>query len=151
MGKSLENREFAKSQIKRLTMLVGFPRDTPEAIADLTDALMTAPSEEYARDAITSFVEEADSETRCPFPKDIRAAVLQLLREREGEILPDPLCPKCKGAGDVIVEKNGYTSSYRCSCHARRPPVDYSKLPGVEKFDMSELVAGAAKQLGSGR
>src|ERR1700722_7212389 len=145
-------RDFARRQILRMAQMGGFPEKYVEAVGELIDALLTAPSEEIARDAITSFVESADSETRCPFPKDIRAAVQSIVRERLGDFLPDPECPKCFGIGDIIVERRGLTGSKRGDCYARRFPPDYSKLPGVEKVDTAGMVEDAAKRLkGVGR
>ena len=139
-------RDFARKQIFRMAQLGGFPEKYVEAVGELIDALMKAPTEEYARDVITSFVEDADGETRCPFPKDIRYAINRLLDAREGEIQADPCCPMCKGIGEILVDyPDGSSASRgRCTCFARRPPIDYSKLPGVEKFDMRAMVAEVA-------
>lgn len=156
MGQGVD-REFAKGQIRRMAMLLGFPREYPEAIGGLVEALMTAPSEEIAREAVSSYVDDADTETRCPLPKAIRTAVLDILTKREGDILPDPMCPKCKGIGQIIVEYPDGSSASKglCSCHARRPPPDYRKMAmmaGSEPIgELLDDIAGAAKKLGGAR
>jgi len=149
----MDRELFAKKQISRMGQLKGFPKEFPEAVGELIDALMTAPSEEIARDVITSFVEDADAETPCPFPKQIRSAALDLLTAREGEILADPLCPKCGGIGEIVVFRGGLSGSSRCDCFARRPPVDWSKVPGYEPIgdEFRTQLAGAAKKLGGGK
>ncbi len=140
------DRDFARKQIFRMAQLGGFPEKYVEAVGELIDALMTAPSEEMARAVISSVMESATGETRCPFPADIRSSITARLEP----FRPDPLCAKCGGIGDVVVQRGEFSGSYRCSCWARRPEPDYSKLPGVERVDTRAMLAGAAKKLNGG-
>lgn len=58
--------------VKRFAGLVGYPRDTPEAVHTLAETLATATDEEHARRAVESLLYGAE---RCPSPADIRRAV----------------------------------------------------------------------------
>lgn len=143
MGQDIK-REFAKHQITRMGQLNGFPKDFPAAVAELVDALLTAPTEEIAKDVVSSFMEGANAETRCPFPSDIRGAVTARLEE----FRPDPACPKCQD-GWIIVERGGMSGAEKCDCWARRPAPDYRKMPGSEPIGgMLGDIAAAAKKLG---
>lgn len=147
MGQNM-NREFAKGQVRRMGQLKGFPKEIPEAASELVDALTTAPTEEIAKDVISSFMDGATSETPCPFPSDIRGAVTARL----DEFRYDPECPRKCRDGWIIVERGGLSGAERCTCWSRRPAPDYSKLKGAEPIGELALdIAGAAKRLGGGR
>lgn len=118
--------DSASKQVKRLAQMKGFPREQ-EALKELVKALQMSASEEQSKAVISGFVEQATSETPCPFPGDIRNAV----KAMQDEIRPDPLCQKCED-GWVIRSRAGYSAAERCSCWAPRPApkMEYVPLPG---------------------
>lgn len=144
------NRDFAKKQIARMGQFRGFPKEFPEAIGELIDVLAKAETEELAKETIARFMESANSETLCPFPADIRSALADVTNEKLGEIRPDPNCHKCKGIGDIIINRGGMTAAKHCDCWARRPEPVYTPQPGDEPIgeDFKRQIAKAAKTLG---
>ena len=119
--------ELAAKQIKRMYQMRGYPKSEPEALKELVKALQIAVSEEQAKAVIAGFVEQATSETACPFPGDLRRAV----KAMQEETRPDPLCQKCDD-GWVIRTRGGYSAAERCTCWAPRPaqPFEGVPLPG---------------------
>lgn len=118
--------EFAGKQIKRMAQMKGYPREE-EALKELVKALQNCASEAQAKSVIAGYVEQATSETPCPWPGDIRRAIKSLQEESR----PDPLCQLCEG-GWVLCKRAGYSAAERCTCWAPRPApkIDYVPLPG---------------------
>lgn len=125
----IENRDFCRQQIARMAQMERFPgTEKIEALSELINAAQNAPSEQYLKDAIDGFIEDAGRETRCPMPADIKHAIKLLQKEREGEYEPDPDCVECLGGG--------FLARGRCNCWARRHPQRNSKLES-SRFNIS--------------
>lgn len=120
--------EIAAKQIKRLAQIKNYPRGEPEALKELTKALQLAVSEDQAKTLIAGYIEQATSETSCPYPGDIRRAIKALQEENR----PDPLCLTCSGSGWRTLTRGGLSGSDRCTCWAPRPAekIDYVPLTG---------------------
>lgn len=147
-------RDFARKQIARMAQMNRFPKTEIEALGELIDALMTAPSDEMARAIITGVLEDANSDTPCPTGSDIRKAILDRLRVELGEILPDPDCQLCNGIGFPIIERNGSSGAGdKCKCWARRHPPVYRKRPGdaAMSADFNKQLIAGAKALRGGK
>lgn len=124
------DRELARKQIARIAQMKGFPRDFPEAIGELIDALTGAENEEIAKVAIGSFIETATADTPCPFPYDIRVRLLAKANKILGEMRPDPDCDKCGGTGEAVIRNIAspyFDKSMKCDCYARRPAPVWKK------------------------
>ena len=73
-------RAKARSQVKRLSMLLGFPRDSEEAMTDLIDAVQCAATDKQAEDCIAAFLDTSEADSRCPSlapgasPMDLRSS-----------------------------------------------------------------------------
>lgn len=122
-------QKFAKKQALRLAGMQGFPREFPEAIGELVKALESAPAEELAEKTVSTVLDSAMSDTRCPMPAELKA----ILHSLQDDFRPDPNCTKCDGNGAVYVElPGGETGTVKCSCWARRPEPEYGNLSGYE-------------------
>ena len=146
MTKTEENVNFSHEQILRLAMLVNFPSKSEPAIKDLIKALLKAETPAMAESIIDFFTDDANTETRCPMAAEIKSAIIMRL----DPMLPDPDCPKCKGAGFPIIDlPDGTTAagSY-CSCHARRKPPRY---PGPGDEPVGDLAVQVGQLAGSKR
>ena len=118
----MASKEFAKSQIKRLSSTDFFPRE-PEAIAELVYAAMSAVSETACKATIDEFVRES---TACPKPAEIRR-VAYAKSEEERSLNPRPHCNVCGGTGFVSKVIKGYECAEECVCAARQKPVLVSR------------------------
>lgn len=145
------DRLFAKKQILRMAQMNRFPKTEVEALGELVDALMTAPSEDIARAVITEdFLEEATGDTFCPMPAEIKSKILARLED----FRKDPDCPKCDDSGHLIFyDKEGLSYAERCTCWARRPERVYRKRPGDSAMsaDFNKQLIAGAKALKGGK
>ncbi len=119
--------EIAGKQVKRLAQMRGYPREQ-EALKELVKALQISASEDQARAIISGFIKSATSDTKCPMPAEIEAAISAVRTESR----PDPLCQICGGDGWRTITRRGYSGSDRCVCWAPRPEpaIEFVPLPG---------------------
>lgn len=125
-------KSFAKDQIMRLGGLDRFPREEPMAVNELVLALMNAPSEAIARNAIDSYMAEM---TVCPKPAEIRRVLFDLSTDKEWAPIAEEnaptYCERCNGTGWVHERRLVHLPSYgqagrwndyagRCSCRPVR-------------------------------
>ncbi len=115
--------EIAGKQVKRMAQMKGYPREQ-EALKELVKALQISVSEDQAKALVSSFIEQATSESQCPLPGDIRKSVKAMQEESR----PDPLCQKCED-GWVIRTRAGYSGATRCTCWAPRPAAAWDRVP----------------------
>lgn len=109
----IENREFAKRQLRRMSGLDGFPQE-PEAAEELLKAMMTFPIERDAEEFVTDWIARNPV---CPKPSNLRRTT----GPEQREWVPSwaekkPQCPTCSGTGWRIVERNGMSGAQRCAC-----------------------------------
>lgn len=134
-------REAARKQIMRMGQMNRFPKEIPESVGELVDALMTAPTEEIAKAIVSDYMASATADTLCPMPSAIRADVESRLDPKR----PDPDCLKCHGIGQIIVERNGTTGASGCDCWARRPAPVYKRQPGNDELQEQIKLLAARK------
>lgn len=128
--------EAAKVEISRMAQMSRFPRGEVPAIRELVEAIKTAPTLEIARAIVTEILSEANGDTACPMPAEIRRAVLARLESKR----PDPECLTCGGEGFVFVQRGEVSGATNCSCWARRPEPQYvkTKLPKELRAQLKE-------------
>jgi hypothetical protein len=107
------DKATAKRQVMRLGGLRDFPKDNAEVLRDLISALELADSDKQADECISSFVDFADDQTRCPLAPMLRRWLYDRQEQRKQHTSG---CQKCKGTGIEIVEVNGYTGARDCAC-----------------------------------
>jgi hypothetical protein len=134
---------LAKKQVMRIGQMRGFPKDIPEAMAELVKAVMKAPNEEIAKAVMADFVDGANAESVCPFPSDIKTAIAEMTNKVLGEVLPDPKCPKCEGIGWIYKTVRDETGVDKCDCWARRQRPVYPKRGDADGF--KEQIARVAE------
>jgi hypothetical protein len=116
----MNERELAK-QIKRLKVLDFYPKGEGEG--ELLRALWDAAySDEHAVRVIDRCltIRFGENGRSCPTPAEVRE-IAEQVPVQLGALAADPACDKCRGTGDLIREKDGYSFWSRCPCVARKP------------------------------
>lgn len=112
------SKDMAKKQVSRLGGMFGFPIGMREAIEELILATQCADTELIAARAIGSFLETADSDTRCPMPKQIREAINAIQEPAYAPVKPpEPVCHDCDDSGIVGGLLGGPAAEW-CMCAA---------------------------------
>ena len=106
-------RAKARSQVKRLSMLLGFPRDSEDAMTDLIDAVQCAATDKQAEDCIAAFLDTSEADSRCPLAPALRRWIYDHQDASKQRVAG---CPHCKGTGYLIVERGGLTGAKDCEC-----------------------------------
>jgi hypothetical protein len=113
-------KDLAKKQIARLGGMFGFPIGMREAIEELVLAVQCAETEAIAARAISGFIDTADSDTRCPMPRQIREAINAIQEPVwEPEKAPEVICLDCGDSGIVGGLVGGPPATW-CFCSASR-------------------------------
>lgn len=99
--------KFAKGQLARLSQFEGFPAKWPEALKELTMALMVCESEEIAARVVDEFISGAGAGAKCPYPADLRRACYDENAKRQKK---RHHCVYCGGNGFVT---RWYLLTYR--------------------------------------
>ncbi len=106
------SEKFAKTQIRRLSQLDGFPRDTV-AIDELIAALCKARSEEQATGIVSDIISTAVVGSKCPYPADISRMIYD--RRPQAEAAKAVVnCSECDDSG--LSDSGG--EWFFCSCAA---------------------------------
>lgn len=137
------DKTFAKKQIMRMAQMFRFPKSDPEALGELIDAIMTAPTDGIAKGVVDAIMEEATSDTICPMPAEIKREILKL----QGDFWPDPGCQSCHGVGDIVIERGGLSGSSKCHCWSRRPQPEYHSWPTSKIFSKELETLAEAKRI----
>lgn len=119
------NREFAKSQFRRLSGIPAPRPDTAEALADLLDALESSSrSEHHCKRIVTAIVESPGDPPRWPTIATIRAIAWELLSDAERA----NTCRGCDGSGYLhhVRFVGGVAYDFSESCKACRPLAEAS-------------------------
>lgn len=136
-----ELKAFAKSQLKRLTHLQGFPKHS-EAIADYIAALEVAKTPDRIRSVVDAFVGDAES-TQCPTAAMIRRMAYD---KAEADTERRRGCSLCDGTGFstiwYIVTYQGKSFVIKKS---ERIPGGYEDAMRLARV-LSEPLAGADRQ-----
>jgi len=95
------DKAAAKKQVARLSQMYGYPRgeDQKAALEELVIALQPASSEEMARNVVSSILDMATSESRCPMPAALRIAVYDAAERTATR----RKCNLCEGIGFIPV------------------------------------------------
>jgi len=96
------SKEMAAGYCLKFGQMRNFPRDMPAAFGELVLAMECSDTEEIARRATATFLDNADPETPCPMPRNIREAIYAIQEPvYEAPRPPEPVCPDCEDSGIV--------------------------------------------------
>lgn len=133
-------RQETKQQLRRLSALAYFPSD-PVALEELGRAAETAGTP-AAQDAIGEWL---NTQSRCPSPAELRAAVLAA---RDRSAAPKDKCAGCDGNGWVTVYRlvTYWDNTFRVR---RSESLDHMSFEQVEAAKVTlgrnQTILGAAK------
>lgn len=114
------DKTVAKKQVMRLGGLRDFPKDNSEVLRDLIEAVQEAESDQQAGECISSFVDFADDQTRCPLAPMLRRWFYDHQEADKNEAQQRTAgCSKCNGTGMEIVQRGGLTGARDCECRKR--------------------------------
>ncbi|MEP7354717.1 MAG: hypothetical protein ABI824_15925 [Acidobacteriota bacterium] len=92
-------RDEAKGQMKRLTVLVGFPA-VAEAAEDMIEAILTANSLELAKRTISSILETAEPNSRCPLAHQVKRLIYDASLAQQQDTYR---CSSCRGSRSTVA------------------------------------------------
>jgi len=94
------SKEMAAGYCLKFGQMRNFPRDMPAAFGELVLAMECADTEEIARRATATFLDNADPDTPCPMPRNIREAIYAIQEPIYAPAKPEmPHCPACLDTG----------------------------------------------------
>ena len=115
---------FVTAQIERFSVLNFWPSDQNRSL-QLTKELFAVLIRSHSDAQVTAVVNEwIESHADRPTPSELHDILTRYKRDAEQQILPDPNCPKCLGAGWEVIEVGGYSTAMNepCLCWAPRKP-----------------------------
>ena len=98
----MTEEKFAKDQIRRLSGLDGFPKDT-KAIHELVFALMVCTTDAQASRVVDDILGQSQFGSKCPYPADVRRLSYERVENEKAKVAPMPVrrahCPRCHDHG----------------------------------------------------